>query len=109
LLHGRAKIVATIQTVQQAHFYKSMTAHGNTSPSGGDLLPSRAISSDAGVAVKVNAKTRGHPDLGRVAILWRQAISSSSRKIWAWPAILAVWHSSSVLKATIMVLLFQWR
>ncbi len=36
----------------------------------GDLLPSRAISSGVGVAVEVNAKTRGHPDLGRVAIPW---------------------------------------
>jgi len=30
LLHGRAEIVATIQAIQRAHFYKSMTAHGNT-------------------------------------------------------------------------------
>jgi motility quorum-sensing regulator/GCU-specific mRNA interferase toxin len=26
---GRAEIVATLQTMQRPHFYKSMTAHGN--------------------------------------------------------------------------------
>ena len=26
---GRAEIVATIQTMQRAHFYKSMTSHGD--------------------------------------------------------------------------------